>query len=138
MEDIEPYTPAELRLGRLLLGPAVIAVGGLLSWATGAVLRAATGEGVDASWIPNLLLAAAVLSGLFLLWRSGQGWARWVAWLIAILLLPGAAIFTFIGIWAAGFYRPPAADLPELIGMPIVTLVGSAISLWTTVRPPAG
>jgi hypothetical protein len=124
---------ARISTPRLLAGPAVLVVAAIALTAVGILMGAAG----DSSWPMSAAVAGLVTAGALLAWRAGAGWARWVAWGIAVLLFSLSAVFLLVGIWASDYYGAPAADLPGLIGLPIAGLLGSALTFWTVLRPPS-
>lgn len=123
-----------LPTSRLLLGPMFIAIGSVVLYAVAFVL-AQLGPGSDAFGSALVgVVVAAVLAGLLLAWRAGQPWARWVAWGVAILVIALCLLLVFVGVWAAGYYDVPTADVPMLVGLPVVGAIGSGLVIWTVVR----
>ena len=88
---------------------------------------------------PFLGYALAILTlPLLLAWRAGEGWARWVAWGIAVLLMPFSLLALFVAVLLFGFVSDPIAGIPLNIGMPIAGIIGSALMLWVVVPARAG
>ncbi len=123
-----------LSTSRLLVGPLVIAIGSVALWVVTFVLAQFGPGGYDIGSLLVGVIVAAVLAGLLLAWRAGYPWARWAAWGVAILVIAVCLLLTFVGVWAAGFYELPTADVPMLIGLPIVGVIGSGLVIWTVVR----
>jgi len=123
-----------LSTSRLLLGPLVIATGTVVLWAVTFVLAQLGPGGYDLGSTLVGVIVAAVLAGLLLAWRAGHPWARWAAWGVAILVISLCLLLIFVGVWAAGYYDVPTADVPMLIGLPIVGAIGSGLVIWTVVR----
>lgn len=53
---------------------------------------------------------------------------------MAVLAFALSAIMLLVGIWAAGYYESPPSDVPLLLGLPPVVLIGSGLILWTVIR----
>ncbi|HUF06871.1 MAG TPA: hypothetical protein VMP86_05740 [Candidatus Binatia bacterium] len=121
---------------RVLARPAVLAFGPLLITLLALAMGSAFAD-------PGSLIVFAgyalgvVTAPLLLGWRTGETWARGLAWGIAAVLMAGSLFALLVGVWMFAYYENPVADFPLNIGLPLVGIIGSGLILWAVLRRQA-